>query len=216
MTMLQPAPDCPLCPRLAEVRADTRTTHPEWHNAPVNAFGARDGWLAIVGMAPAMLGANRTGRVFTGDGAGALLYETLGEFGLADGVYDGRADDGLRLNGVLIVNAVRCVPPANRPVPAEIHACRPFLRADLLAMPNLRVVLALGEVAHQSAVKALGGKLPKIRFAHGAVHRLHTGYVLVDSYHSSRLNQNVGRLTPEMFRDVVALAVAQRSDDRRV
>lgn len=188
-----------------------RARQPDWHNAPVGAFGDREGWLAIIGLAPGERGANRTGRPFTGDSAGDLLFSSLRDVGLATGEYGGAADDGLALNGCLIVNAVRCLPPRNKPEPLEIRTCRPFLEADLKAMPNLKVVLALGEVAHQSAVKALGGKLPKHRFAHGAVHRIHTGYWLVDSYHCSRLNTNTGRLTPEMFREAVDAAVAAKS-----
>lgn len=188
-----------------------RAREPEWFNAPVPAFGDQDGWLAIVGLAPGERGANRTGRPFTGDFAGVLLYETLLGLGLASGAYGESPEDGLTLHGAMIVNAVRCLPPANKPLPAEIHQCRPFLEAQLKAMPNLKVVLALGQVAHQSAVKVLGGKLPKHRFAHAAVHRMHTGFTLVDSYHCSRYNQNTGRLTPEMFRTAVETAIAARA-----
>lgn len=212
---MEPDHDCPLCPRLVALRTELRQTNPDWHNAPVGEFGDPDAWLAIVGLAPGMRGANATGRPFTGDGTGPLLYGILAEHGLVRGDYDGRADDGMRLEGALVVNAVRCVPPANRPVPAEIHACRPFLASLLRDMPSLRVVLALGEIAHQSAVKALGGKLPKARFAHGAVHRVPSGVVLVDSYHCSRINLNNGRLTGQMLRDVVALAVTQRAGAQR-
>lgn len=180
-----------------------RVAHPGWHNAPVPSWGDHGGWLAIVGLAPGEKGANRTGRPFTGDASGDLLLATLQPFGLAQ-----PSDDGWTLANVLITNAVRCLPPGNRPEVSEIHACRPFLAATLRTMARLRVVLALGQVAHQSAVKALGGKLPKHRFAHNAVHRLHTGYVLVDSYHCSRYNQNVGRLTPDMLHEAVATAVA--------
>lgn len=210
-----PTHDCPLCPRLVALRQDQRQAYPERHNAPVPDFGDPDGWLAIVGLAPGLAGANATGRPFTGDSAGPLLFGTLEDLGFTRGSYDGHAGDGLQLRDVLICNAVRCLPPANKPVPAEIHACRPFLFNSLRGMPNLRVVLALGEIAHQSTVKVLGGKLPKVRFAHGAVHHLHTGYVLVDSYHCSRINRNTGRLTDAMFRDVVALAAAQRSSASR-
>lgn len=184
-----------------------RAREPGWFNAPVPSFGDEQGWLAIVGLAPGERGANRTGRPFTGDFAGHLLYATLIELGLAKGRYGETPDDGLVLDGALIVNAVRCLPPANKPEPAEIHQCRPFLVDQLQAMPNLKVVLALGQIAHQSAVKALGGKLPKHPFGHAAVHRLHTGYTLVDSYHCSRYNQNTGRLTAEMFRAAVEAAV---------
>jgi uracil-DNA glycosylase family 4 len=187
-----------------------RVREPGWFNAPVPSFGDPDGWLAIVGLAPGERGANRTGRPFTGDFAGHLLYATLLELGLAKGAYGETPDDGLVLEGALIVNAVRCLPPQNKPEPAEIHQCRPFLVDQLKAMPNLKVVLALGQIAHQSAVKALGGKLPKHPFGHAAVHRLHTGYTLVDSYHCSRYNQNTGRLTAEMFRAAVETAIAAR------
>lgn len=206
--LVEPGPDCTLCPRLAAFRAEQRTAHPDWHNAPVPSFGDRDGWLAIVGLAPGMQGANRTGRPFTGDGAGPLLYATLGRLGLARGDYGARADDGLLLDGAIIVNAVRCLPPQNRPSPEEIRTCRRFLEAELAALPRLRVVMALGQVAHQSAVKALGGKLPKARFAHGAEHRLPSGVVLIDSYHCSRYNQNTGVLNAAMLEAVFARAVA--------
>jgi len=188
-----------------------RLREPGWFNAPVPGFGDPDGWLAIVGLAPGERGANRTGRPFTGDFAGQLLYSTLLNLGLATGSYAETPDDGLALDGALIVNAVRCLPPRNKPEPAEIHQCRPFLADRLKAMPNLKVVLALGQIAHQSAVKALGGKLPKHPFGHAAVHLLHTGYVLVDSYHCSRYNQNTGRLTPGMFRQAVETAIAHRT-----
>lgn len=183
-----------------------RAIHPDWHNAPVPSWGDAGGWLAVVGLAPGEKGANRSGRPFTGDAAGDLLLATLAEFDLSQ-----RSGCGWELNNMLLTNAVRCLPPANKPTVSEIHACRPFLVSALRAMPGLRVVLALGQVAHQSAVKALGGKLPKHRFAHNEVHRLHTGIVLVDSYHPSRYNQNVGRLTPDMLRTAVATAVAMRA-----
>ena len=206
----EPPHDCPLCPRLVAYRAANRAAHPDWWNAPVPSWGDPDAWLAIVGLAPGVTGANRTGRPFTGDHAGLLLYATLAKFGLSRGDFDARPDDGLALRGAFIVNAVRCVPPENRPVPAEIHTCRPFLAAQLAALPQLEVVLALGAIAHQSAVKALGGKLPKVPFAHGAVHRLHTGVTLVDSYHCSRYNTNTGRLTPAMFEAAFGAAAAAR------
>lgn len=207
---MQPDPNCPLCPRLAAHREMLRLREPGWFNAPVPGFGDPDGWLAIVGLAPGEKGANRTGRPFTGDFAGQLLYSSLLELGLAAGSYAETPDDGLVLTGVLIVNAVRCLPPQNKPEPAEIQQCRPFLADQLKAMPKLQVVLALGQIAHQSAVKVLGGKLPKHPFGHAAVHRLHTGYTLVDSYHCSRYNQNTGRLTAQMFRAAMQTAIAQR------
>lgn len=206
--MHTPPPECPLCPRLVAFRAQNRAAHPGWHNAPVAGFGDLMARLAIVGLAPGLRGANRTGRVFTGDGAGDLLFAVLGVLGLARGDHGGADGDGLVLADVFVTNAVACVPPGNRPLPAEVQACRPFLAGALAGLPNLRAVLALGAVAHQSSVKALGGKLPKLRFAHGAVHRLPSGLMLVDSYHCSRLNQNTGVLTAAMLRDVVAAAMA--------
>lgn len=185
-----------------------RTLHPDWFNAPVPGFGDPLARIAIVGLAPGLKGANRTGRPFTGDHAGLLLYDTLLTLGLARGHYAESPDDGLILEDVFITNAVRCAPPGNRPVPAEIHACRPFLEASLAALPNLKVVVALGAIAHQSAVKALGGKLPKARFGHGALHRFPSGMLLIDSYHCSRLNTNTGVLTADMFRAVFETAMA--------
>jgi uracil-DNA glycosylase family 4 len=208
MMTIEPSPDCPLCPRLAAYRAEQRAAHPDWFNAPVPLFGDTDATLAIVGLAPGLKGANRTGRPFTGDGSGGILFDVLLRLGLAEGDYTGAADDGVRLNGVAIVNAVRCVPPGNRPTPVEMRNCRTFLERNFEAMPRLKMVVALGQIAHQSAVKALGGKLPKARFAHGAEHRFPSGMMLVDSYHCSRLNQNVGLLTAEMLEQVLARAIA--------
>lgn len=202
-----PPRDCPLCPRLVAFRHEQRAAHPDWFNAPVPPFGDPQAWLAVVGLAPGLQGANRTGRPFTGDGAGPLLYATLAKFGLAEGTYGASPDDGLRLTGAIIVNAVSCVPPQNKPTPEEIRTCRRFLEAPLEALPNLRVVVALGQIAHQSAVKALGGKLPKLPFAHGAEHRPPSGLLLIDSYHCSRYNQNTGRLTDAMFEAVFERAV---------
>jgi uracil-DNA glycosylase family 4 len=204
----EPPSDCPLCPRLADFRHQQRAAHPGWFNAPVPPFGDPEAWLAIVGLAPGLQGANRTGRPFTGDGAGPLLYGTLAKFGLSEGVFAARPDDGVRLTGAIIVNAVRCVPPQNKPTPEEARTCRRFLEAPLAALPNLKLVVALGQIAHQSAVKALGGKLPKLPFAHGAEHRLPSGLVLIDSYHCSRYNQNTGRLTDAMFEAIFARAAA--------
>lgn len=207
-TPLEPGRDCPLCPRLARFRNEQRAVHPDWFNAPVPAFGDPGAWLAIVGLAPGLQGANRTGRPFTGDFAGVLLYETLLKHGLATGSYEARLDDGLALTGAIIVNSVRCVPPQNKPTPEEIRTCRPFLEGPLAALPNVKVVVALGQIAHQSAVKSLGGKLPKYKFGHLAEHVLPSGIRLIDSYHCSRYNQNTGRLTAEMFEAVFARAVA--------
>jgi uracil-DNA glycosylase family 4 len=206
----QPPRDCPLCPRLAAFREEQRRAHPDWFNAPVPAFGDPAAWLAIVGLAPGMQGANRTGRPFTGDASGPLLYESLLKFGLASGVYGESAEDGLTLHGAIVVNAVRCVPPQNKPTPEEMRTCRQFLEGDLAALPNLKVVVALGQIAHQSAVKALGGRLPKAPFGHGNVHRVPSGTILVDSYHCSRYNQNTGVLTADMFEAVFERALALR------
>jgi uracil-DNA glycosylase family 4 len=203
---IEPSADCPLCPRLAEFRTANRARFPDWFNAPVRCFGDPQAELAIVGLAPGLQGANRTGRPFTGDFAGVLLYETLLKHGFATGQYDAHAGDGLELIGAIIVNAVRCVPPQNKPTPEEIRTCRPFLEAPLAALPRLRLVVALGQIAHQSAVKALGGKLPKAPFGHGAEHVLPSGLTLIDSYHCSRYNQNTRVLTPEMFDAVFARA----------
>ncbi|MBN2971240.1 uracil-DNA glycosylase [Roseomonas aeriglobus] len=206
LSATEPPRDCPRCPRLVALRDAVRAEHPDWWNAPVPAFGDPHAWLAIVGLAPGKYGAHRTGRPFTGDGAGPLLFGTLGEHGLAEGTYDARPDDGLRLTGAIILNAVKCLPPENKPTPEEVRTCRPFLDAQLDALPNVRIVVALGQIAHQSAVKALGGKLPKCRFGHLAEHRMPDGRILIDSYHCSRYNQNTGRLTPDMFAAVFARA----------
>lgn len=206
----EPPFDCPRCPRLVALRHDLRAQHPDWWNAPVPAFGDPQAWLAIVGLAPGMKGANRTGRAFIGDGAGALLYGTLAKFGLAHGTFTGSRDDDIVLDGAIILNAVKCLPPGNAPLPEEVRTCRAFLSSQADALPAARVFIALGQVAHQSVVKVLGGKLPKARFAHGAVHRVPDGRVLIDSYHCSRYNQNTGRLTAEMFDGVFATALSLR------
>jgi uracil-DNA glycosylase len=199
-----PSRDCPLCPRLAAFREAQRTAHPEWFNAPVPPFGDGRAELLIVGLAPGLRGANRTGRPFTGDHAGQLLYATLRKFGLAEGDYDARPDDGLALSRVRITNAVRCVPPQNRPGPSEIAACRDFLSAEIAAMPQLRAMLALGAIAHDGVLAALGLRRARFRFAHGALHALPDARLLADSYHCSRLNTNTGRLTAAMFERVFA------------
>ncbi len=199
----QPAPgrDCPLCPRLVAFRNEARASYPDWHNAPVPSFGDTSARLLIVGLAPGLRGANRTGRPFTGDWAGDLLYETLLELGFAQGTYDERPDDGLKLIDCRITNAVRCVPPQNKPTPAEINTCREFLIGSCGEMKNLRAIVALGRIAHESVVRALGAKLSAMPFAHGAVHEAGQ-FRLYDSYHCSRYNTNTGVLTPKMFRDV--------------
>jgi uracil-DNA glycosylase family 4 len=196
-----------------------RRLEPDWHNAPVGTFGEPDSRLLIVGLAPGLRGANRTGRPFTGDYAGDLLYETLLAYGFAEGRYGARADDGLRLNGCAITNSVRCVPPQNKPTPQEISACRGFLRATIESLPALVVIVALGRVAHESVVRAFGMKASAIPFAHGAEHvlkgfepdPLRAPLALFDSYHCSRYNTNTGVLTPQMFRAVFA-SVRKRLD----
>jgi uracil-DNA glycosylase family 4 len=204
---LSPPRDCGLCPRLAAFRAENRALYPGFANAPVESFGPSDAWLIIVGLAPGLKGANRTGRPFTGDYAGDLLYATLLDLGLARGVYDRRPDDGLTLDGAAIVNAVRCVPPQNKPTPAEIGQCRPFLAGALSALPRLRTIFALGRIAHDSVLRALGARLAAHPFAHGARHDLGPGKPkLFDSYHCSRYNTNTGVLTPAMFHDALRAA----------
>jgi len=202
-----PGRDCPLCPRLSAFLADSRRTHPDWHNAPVPSFGDLSARILVVGLAPGLKGANRTGRPFTGDYAGDLLYPTLAEFGLARGTYGARIDDGFTLEGCRVTNAARCVPPANKPLPAELAACRPFLAAEIAAMPALAGMLALGRHGHDQSLSALGLRRAAYPFAHGALHRLPNGLVLVDSYHCSRYNTNTGRLTTEMFREAVGRLV---------
>jgi uracil-DNA glycosylase family 4 len=199
----EPGRDCPLCPRLVAFRGANRAREPLWFNAPVPGFGDRNGRLVIVGLAPGMQGANRTGRPFTGDYAGDLLYATLIEYGFAQGVYQARPDDGMTLVDCRIANAVHCVPPQNKPLPAEIASCRPFLLAALESMPNLQAIVALGRIAHESTVKALGLRAAAAPFAHGAVHAAGR-FRLYDSYHCSRYNTNTRVLTPEMFRNIFA------------
>lgn len=208
----EPPHDCPRCPRLVAFREELRAEHPDWWNAPVPAFGDPHAWLCIVGLAPGKHGANRTGRPFTGDYAGDLLFATLAKFGFTTGTYDAQPDDGLALQGVIICNSVKCLPPQNKPTPAEIHTCRPFLQGQVDALGNARVFIALGQIAHQSAVKVLGGRLPKCRFGHLAEHRMPDGRMLIDSYHCSRYNTNTGRLTAEMFEQVFARAISMRRD----
>jgi uracil-DNA glycosylase family 4 len=204
----EPDRNCPLCPRLADFRQAIRAREPGWFNAPVPPFGDANGRLLIVGLAPGLQGANRTGRPFTGDYAGDLLYATLLEYGFASGAYLARPDDGLRLVDCRIGNAVHCVPPQNKPLPAEINTCRQFLIATMATMPRLRAIVALGRIAHESTVKALGIRSALAPFSHGAVHQ--AGELkLYDSYHCSRYNTNTGVLTPEMFRSVFAKVRAE-------
>jgi uracil-DNA glycosylase family 4 len=200
-----PPTDCALCPRLVVYREETRARHPGWWNAPVPPLGGAGAWLAIIGLAPGLKGANRTGRPFHGDDAGKLLFATLAELGLASEGADGWAAPEL-----FITNAVACAPPNNLPATDEKHACRPHLAAQLAALAHLKVAIALGETAHQAAIKAIGGKLPKYRFGHGTVHKLPSGVLLIDSYHPSRLNLNTGTITPDMLKSVFEQALAFR------
>ncbi|MGO9674506.1 MAG: uracil-DNA glycosylase [Methylocella sp.] len=204
----EPDPDCPLCPRLAAFRQSIRSAEPSWHNGPVATFGEPQVPALIVGLAPGLRGANRTGRPFTGDFAGELLYATLLEFGFAEGIYRASRDDGLRLKDCAISNAVRCVPPQNKPTPQEIATCRIFLGATITDFAGLRAIVALGRIAHDSVLRALALKLSSFPFSHGAEHDLARPLGrpirLFDSYHCSRYNTNTGVLTPRMFRDVFA------------
>ena len=197
-----PGRECSLCPRLVAYRDQNRKNHPDWHNAPVPSFGGLGAELLIVGLAPGLKGANLTGRPFTGDYAGDLLYATLAEFGLASGEYRARADDDFELVNCRITNAVRCVPPENKPVGDEVAACRPFLESEFTGMPRLRVILALGGLAHGAVLAAFGEKKSAWKFSHGAIHPLPQGVALVDSYHCSRYNTNTGRLSVPMFRAI--------------
>ena len=198
----EPPRDCPLCPRLVEFREACQAEFPDWWNAPVPVFGDQQAWLGIIGLAPGKHGANRTGRPFTGDWAGDLLYATLDRYGLSHGRYDSRADDGLTLDGAIIINSVKCLPPQNKPTPKEINTCRPFMTRQIAELPGLEVFIALGKIAHDSFIRHLGAKLADYKFGHGAEHRLADGRVLIDSYHCSRYNTNTGRLTARMFEQV--------------
>lgn len=205
MTAFQnPARNCALCPRLKDFREVNRAKFPDKFNAPVPAFGALDAALLVVGLAPGLKGANFSGRPFTGDYAGDLLYQTLIACGFARGTYHKRPDDGLELVNCRITNAVRCVPPENKPTGEEIKSCQPFLKDELAAMPNLKVILSLGKISHDAMVRTCGGKLSAYKFAHGAVHALPDGRTLIDSYHCSRYNTQTNRLTEKMFAAVFA------------
>lgn len=205
LAAVEPPHDCPLCPRLHDFVASWRSREPDWFNGPVPTFlppeGPESVRLLIVGLAPGLRGANRTGRPFTGDYAGDLLYRTLREFGFARGDYAARPDDGLSLIGAAITNAVRCVPPENKPLPAEIATCRQFLTGTIERLPRVETILSLGAIAHQSVVRALGGKLSALPFKHGASGRI-ASFALISSYHCSRYNTNTGVLTEAMFANV--------------
>lgn len=202
--------DCPLCPRLVRFREECRNEHPQWWNAPVPAFGDPDAWLAVVGLAPGKHGANRTGRPFTGDHAGELLYATLLKFGLAVGRYAADPSDDLRLKGAIILNAVKCLPPANKPEPSEIATCRNYFEAGLAALPYVQVIVALGQIAHVAVLRAVNLPPTSIRFGHGAENVAPDGRILLSSYHCSRYNQNTGRLDAAMFESVFERALELR------
>lgn len=206
--LAEPPRDCPLCPRLVRLREQLRIEHPDWWNAPVPVAGERDSWLAIVGLAPGKRGANRTGRPFTGDYSGELFYSTLLKFGLARGEYRGEADDGVKLVGTVVLNAVKCFPPGNRPSQEEVATCRNYLEAAFSELRKVRVVVALGQIAHGSITKALDIKGAK--FAHGAQAVTRDGRTLLSSYHCSRQNTNTGRLSREMFERVFERALELR------
>jgi len=199
----KPGRDCPRCPRLVAFRGEWRKREPAWFNAPVPSFGPIEARLLVVGLAPGLRGANRTGRPFTGDYAGELLYGTLKDFGFAQGTYRARPDDGLTLIDCRITNAVRCVPPENKPTPQEIATCRDFLSATIKEMPKLRAVVALGRIAHETFVAASGARRAEYPFVHGGAETM-GAVTLFDSYHCSRYNTNTGVLTPQMFRAVFA------------
>lgn len=194
----EPARDCPLCPRLVSYRDENRAAHPDWFNGPAPSFGDAEARLLVLGLAPGRQGANRTGRPFTGDFAGVLLYQTLIAHGFARSSYDARPDDGLTLHDCMISNAVRCAPPGNKPLPIEEATCRPFLAARLVALPRLKVIVTLGDVARRNLMKTIGLPASAGASGHGAETRV-GGYHVINSYHCSRLNTNTGRLTPRMF-----------------
>ena len=197
----EPPRDCPLCPRLVEYRAENRRAHPDWFNGPAPSFGDPDTRLLVVGLAPGRQGANRTGRPFTGDFAGRLLYDTLILKGFATGRFEARTDDSLQLTGCMVTNAVRCAPPGNKPLPIEEATCRPFLAARIASLPRLRAIVTLGDVSRRNVLKALGLKGSTAPAGHGTETDA-AGYRLFSSYHCSRLNTNTGRLTPAMFEAV--------------
>lgn len=211
-TLAEPDADCGLCPRLVDFRHMWRERQPDWFNAPVPSFGQQKARFLIVGLAPGLRGANRTGRPFTGDYAGDLLYETLLSFGLARGTYAASPDDGLQLVNSRITNAVRCVPPENKPTGAEIVTCRQFLNRTIADMSDLKAILALGRIAHDTTVRALGRVPSRVTFRHGGHHDI-DGIRLFDSYHCSRYNTNTRVLTPEMFRAVLADISAYLKND---
>lgn len=204
----QPPRDCPLCPRLVEFRMDNRRQFPDWYNGAVPAFGPMDASLLVVGLAPGLRGANRSGRPFTGDYAGELLYPSLLKYGRARGTYGAEIDDGLELVDCRITNAVRCVPPANKPTPKEQNTCRPFLIDEIRAMPRLKSILVLGRIAHDAVMGTFGLKKTLYPFGHATTHRFDNKLSITDSYHCSRYNVNTGRLTTPMFHAALERAIS--------
>ncbi len=203
---INPKKNCKICPRLADFRHENKKKYPDFFNAPVPVWGDKNPKLIIVGLAPGLKGANKTGRAFTGDYAGDILFKTLKKAGLSEGEYQSSVDDNLQLKGIMIVNAVRCVPPQNKPIGAEIAACRPFLLSAMAANSEAKAFLALGRIAHDSFLTTIGQRRAAYKFAHGAVHKFDDGRVLFDSYHCSRYNINTKVLSEEMFEDVVFAA----------
>lgn len=206
MRFTPPPPDCPLCPRLVAFRENNRLEYPHFFNGAVPPFGGLEAELLVVGLAPGLKGANASGRPFTGDYAGIVLYQALAKHGFARGEYRARADDGFTLLNARITNAVRCVPPENKPTPAEEKTCNSFLIQEMAAMPNLKIILSLGLTSHNAVLRTLKLKVKDFKFAHSAVHALPGGRVLLDSYHTSRYNVSTGRLTQAMFDAVVEKA----------
>lgn len=204
----EPEKDCEKCPRLVAFRRDNKSQYPDYHNGAVQSFGDKSGRLLVIGLAPGLQGANKSGRPFTGDSSGELLFETLTQMGFTRGVFGNHADDGFSLTDAMVTNAVCCVPPENRPTAQEALNCRPFLASRIEQMANLRVLFALGKVAHEAVLKTFELRLAEYPFGHGALHHLPGGLALVDSYHCSRYNLNTRRLTPNMFISAVALAKA--------
>ncbi len=204
MSFSEPPRNCDRCPRLRDFLLELRETYPDYHNAPVPSFGDPAPRLLIIGLAPGMHGANKTGRPFTGDWAGDLLYSAIGRYGFSNGTYDATADDGLELRGAMITNAVRCLPPQNKPVGAECTNCRPFLTEQIQGLPSLRALLCLGKISHDNTVRALGLRLKKYPFGHNVTYTISPTLTLFSSYHCSRYNTNTKRLTENMFMKVFA------------
>jgi len=199
MTFAEPDRDCDRCPRLRNFLLELRETYPDYYNAPVPSFGDPTPKLLIIGLAPGMHGANRTGRPFTGDWAGDLLYKALSKYGFSKGSYEGHSDDGLVLQGAMITNAVRCLPPQNKPIGSECSACRPFLADQIQALSSIKTILTLGKISHDNTVRALGLKLKDLPFGHHKIYQIQDDIRLYSSYHCSRYNTNTRRLTEDMF-----------------